>query len=249
MLSGGLVGLVLHLEHNGDILRIVLIVAEDEVALGATGGVVVLLEVSVREQGSHFPVERVAAVGLEGFADHLGGKACLQILVIVHLLLRDLQFGLVLLADIVLMEFGLLGSQLGRRTKLEEGCVQFRNLLVLGGDSGPDGQFLPVIHSVKLRLEIGNLAVFSEDGLFLLEQFRLVLLLRRHGLRLLLGLILRVQFFQPALDFSIEFGPADLGNDGSVVGLVDSENTPAFGAFKFVHICALFWFVHFRLIH
>ena len=48
----GVVGLVLHLEHDGDDLVALLIeVAEDEVALGALHHLVVLLEVGAGEGG------------------------------------------------------------------------------------------------------------------------------------------------------------------------------------------------------
>ena len=113
MLSGRLVHLILHLKHDGDILHAVLEIPEDEVALAAERSIVVLLEVSVREHGPHLSVEHVAAVRLEGFADHLGGHPGFQVLVVVDLLLRYLQLGLVLLTDIVLMKRRLLGSQLG----------------------------------------------------------------------------------------------------------------------------------------
>ena len=236
MLGGRLVHLVLHLEHDGDVLHPVLEIAEDEVALAAERGVIVLLEIGVREHGPHFPVEHVAAVRLEGFADHLGGHPGFQVLVVIDLLLRHLQFGLVLLADIVLVKRRLLGGKLGRGTQLKDGSVQVRDFLVLGGDSGPDGQLLPVALRRHLFLEAGDLPFLRQDRLVLLEQLRLVRLLRRHGLRPLLGLILRMQLGQPALDLGVEFGPADLGDDGSIVGLIDREDTSALGAFQFVHL-------------
>ena len=236
MLGGRLVHLVLHLEHDGDVLHPVLEIAEDEVALAAERGVIVLLEIGVREHGPHFPVEHVAAVRLEGFADHLGGHPGFQVLVVVDLLLRHLQLGLVLLTNNVLVERRLLGRKLGRRPQLEDGRVQVRNFLVLGGNSGPDGQLLPIALCGHLLLEAGNFPFLRQNRLVLLEQLRLVRLLRRHSLRPLLGLILRMQLGQPALDLGVEFGPADLGNDGSVIDLIDREDTSALGAFQFVHL-------------
>ena len=141
------------------------------------------------------------------------------------------------------MKRRLLGRQLGRGTQLEDGRVQVRDFLVLCGDSGSDGQLLPIALRRHLLLEAGNLPLLRQDGLILLEQLRLVRLLRRHGLRTLFGLILRMQFGQPALDLGVEFGPADLGNDGSIVGLIDREDTSAIGAFQFVHIGVVFFVI------
>ena len=64
-------------------------------------------------------------------------------------------------------------------------------------------------------------------------------LLRRNGLRFLLGLELRVQFGNPTPHLGVKLIPADLGNDGSIIGLVDREDTSALGAFQFVHIVYL----------
>ena len=47
MLSGSRVCLILHLKHNGDIFRIIVIVPEDKVTLAPTAGIIVLLEVGV----------------------------------------------------------------------------------------------------------------------------------------------------------------------------------------------------------
>ena len=72
--------LVLHLEHDRDDLVPGLIaLAEDEVALGAVGSVVVLLEVGMRERRSAQLIELSLAVLLEGLAHHLGGEARLHI--------------------------------------------------------------------------------------------------------------------------------------------------------------------------
>ena len=108
---------------------------------------------SKSEHGPHLSVEHVAAVCLKGFADHLGGHPRFQVLVVVDLLLCHLQLGLVLLTDIILVERRLLGRQLGRRPELEDRSVQVRDFLVLRGDSGPNGQFLPIALRRNLLLE------------------------------------------------------------------------------------------------
>ena len=73
---GGVVGLVLHLKHDGDDLVALLVeVAEDEVALGALHHLVVLLEVGAREGRRAQAVELDLAVLLQRLAEHLRGKA------------------------------------------------------------------------------------------------------------------------------------------------------------------------------
>ena len=73
---GGVVGLVLHLEHDGDDLVALLVeVAEDEVALGALHHLVVLLEVGAREGRRAQAVELDLAVLFQRLAEHLRGKA------------------------------------------------------------------------------------------------------------------------------------------------------------------------------
>ena len=61
--------------------------------------------------------------------------------------------------------------------------------------------------------------------------------------RLLTGFFLLMQFRNPALDLSVKLGPADLGNDGSVVGFVDLEHTSALGAFQFMHKLVIYLLV------
>ena len=73
VLSGGGIGLVLHLEHDADHLSAVVVhLPEDEISLCAPAGVVVLLEVGVLESCCPEFVEFVLAEAFEGFADHLG---------------------------------------------------------------------------------------------------------------------------------------------------------------------------------
>ncbi len=80
MLGDRGVVLVLHLEHDGDDLVTGLVaLAEDEVAIGAVGSVVVLLEVGMRERRGAQLIELSLAVLLEGLAHHLGGQAGLHV--------------------------------------------------------------------------------------------------------------------------------------------------------------------------
>ena len=71
--------LVLHLEHDGDDLGAVALLAEDEVALAALARVVVLLKVRIGERRHTQAVELRLAVLLERLAHHLGGKANLHV--------------------------------------------------------------------------------------------------------------------------------------------------------------------------
>ena len=107
MLGSGGVGLVFHLEHDGDVLHAVDMVAEDEVALCASAGVVVLLEIGVGVDAATDAVELRAAMDLEALADHLGRHSGLQVLVIIHLLLLLLEAPLIVLLQGILADGGL----------------------------------------------------------------------------------------------------------------------------------------------
>ena len=100
-----IVGLVLHLEHDGhDLVALLVAFAEDEVALRALGRVVVLLEVRARKRGGADLVELGLAVLLQRLAHHLGGQARLHVLVALDLA--------VLVGDDVVLGFELDGQLL-----------------------------------------------------------------------------------------------------------------------------------------
>ena len=105
------VGLVLHFEHDRDVFHALVVVAEYEIALASSGGVIVLFEICVREQGTHASVEDVAAVGLEAFTHHFCGHADLHVLVVIDLFLRNLELRLIFLPDAVLLELRLAHHQ------------------------------------------------------------------------------------------------------------------------------------------
>ena len=111
VLGGRLVLLVLHLEHDRDILDAIFIVAEDEIALAAFGGIVVLFEVGVGEHRTHLAVEYGAAVGLQALADHLGRQARLEVLEAFHLFFGESEFAFILVPQALFAELGFHGSQ------------------------------------------------------------------------------------------------------------------------------------------
>ena len=74
MLGGGLVRFVFHLEHNGNIFRSIIVIAEDEVSFGAVSNLVIFFEIGIGKERAH-AVELRAAVDLQGLAHHLGGEA------------------------------------------------------------------------------------------------------------------------------------------------------------------------------
>ena len=81
MLGRGLVVLVFHLEHNrNDLVAARVALAEDKVALGALGRIVILLEVRVRKCRHAQTVKLGLAVLFERLAHHLGGQADLHVL-------------------------------------------------------------------------------------------------------------------------------------------------------------------------
>ena len=81
MLGRGLVVLVFHLEHNrNDLVAARVALAEDKVALGALGRIVILLEVRVRKRRHAQTVKLGLAVLLKRLAHHLGGQTNLHFL-------------------------------------------------------------------------------------------------------------------------------------------------------------------------
>ena len=81
MLGRSLVVLVFHLEHNrNDLVAARVALAEDKVALGTLGRIVILLEVRVRKRRHAQTVKLGLTVLLERLAHHLGGQADLHVL-------------------------------------------------------------------------------------------------------------------------------------------------------------------------
>ena len=81
MLGRGLIVLVFHLEHNrNDLVAARVALAEDKVALGTLGRIVVFLEVRVGKRRHAQTIELGLAVLLERLAHHLGGQADLHVL-------------------------------------------------------------------------------------------------------------------------------------------------------------------------
>lgn len=77
----GFVVLVFHLEHNrNDLVAARIALAEDKVALGALGRIVIFLEVRVRKRRHTQTVKLGLAVLFERLAHHLGGQADLHVL-------------------------------------------------------------------------------------------------------------------------------------------------------------------------
>ena len=218
VLGGCLIHLVLHLEHNGDVLDAILVVAEDEVALAASGRIVVLLEVGVGEHRPHLAVEDGAAVGFQALADHFGGQARLEILQALDLLFGNAH-------ACVGLELG----QLDVRAKLGNLRVlrlrRFQSALAL------------LEHSILQRLLVfANGGLEGGNLLVLLGQFSQMSLA---GLGLsgqLLGFLLLVQFLDAAIHLVVEFCVLDLVHDGSVVRFIHGKNISALGAFEFSHI-------------
>ena len=98
VLRGRLVELVLHLEHDGQkLVAVVIALAEDEVALGAAAGVVVLLKIRLWKSRHAQLVKLGQAVLFQALAHHLCGLFRLKILVKCDLIVLRPQLLLVLL--------------------------------------------------------------------------------------------------------------------------------------------------------
>ena len=127
MFRRGRVHLVLHLEHDGDILHAVFPVSEDEVPLGPFCHVVVLLEIGIRQNGAQQLVEQRRTVYFKRFTDHFGTHASFQILVIVNLFLLGLKLQFMLLLEFCRFGFSLEPFHLHVRLELADGIVPFLN--------------------------------------------------------------------------------------------------------------------------
>ena len=101
------------------------------------------------------------------------------------------------------------------------------------------GLFL-LFRRLKILLQLGDDQIFLVDILVFPVQFRLVLGRQLGLFHRLLGLMLPVQFLQPALKLGIELGSPDLTDDKGIVGLIDRENVSALGAFQFLHNVMVF---------
>ena len=96
VLGGGGVRLILHLEHDGHDLRAgIILVTEDEVALAARPGIVVLLEVGIGEGRGPQLVELDLTMLLKRLPHHLGGQLRLQVTQPLNLLVTILDLDLV----------------------------------------------------------------------------------------------------------------------------------------------------------
>ncbi len=112
-LGGRSVGLVLHLEHDGDdlgLLRLVFVIAEDEIALGARFGrdLVVLAEFAIGVSWQADAVEFVVAMLLQTLPNEFSGHLCLEVFVVIDLVLFGLDKRVVLIAGFLL--FQLIGA-------------------------------------------------------------------------------------------------------------------------------------------
>ena len=185
VLARGSIRLVLHLEHNGYILSAVfVVVTEDEVALAAGLGIIVLLEVGLRESHRTHLGELVHTVLLKRLTDHLRGHTRLQILVVVDLSILVLNSLLVRLLQGLLVKSGLLECEFV--LILEFGDLLILLSLVFGGLAALllDGKFKLGVVLVDLSLELGDLLILlGFKGSYLLVLLSLFLL----GLAALIG--------------------------------------------------------------
>ena len=253
-----LVGLVLHLEHDGDHFHALFVeLAVDVVALRAAARVVVLVELRVAERRGAQLVERHLAVLLQAFAEHLHGQLRLHVADALDLALAvrdELVFGLQLLGELGLM----LGAQalvfglglLARHAQLVALPLDGAQL-VFGGVLRLRGRQL-LLH-VERPVECGKPPLQLRDlGVALRSrrlgrglQFRDALLARgKVGLGLVAGLgqrqlhrllALRFHELRALLHGTGELRVAHLPHDVGEPRLVDLEHGPALRALDLVH--------------
>ena len=217
MLGGCLVVLVLHLEHDGYILHVILaLVAEDEIAFRTLHHFVVFLEISVREERPD-PSKLRSAMLLQRLTYHFRGQTQFHVLVVRYLLLHRFQ---------------LLGHLRAQRGQL----LIFLQILL--------GRFLPNLRyrqlflllrlrylrlqSLYLRLHLLLLQLLLSLHLLFL-QFLLRLYTRLFGL-LTNGLML-LQLMDTTRQLGLKLVVLDLIQQHRVVRLIHGKRTAAFGTF------------------
>ena len=122
MLGRGLIVLVFHLEHNrNDLVAARVALAEDEVAFGALGRIVVLLKIRVGKRRHTQAIELSLAVLLERLAHHLGRQAHLHVL-------QALNLFVLIANELVARALGLCKLELVRRLDLLLARIAHRQL-------------------------------------------------------------------------------------------------------------------------
>ena len=170
VLSGRLVHLVLHLEHDGDVFHTGLVVVPEYiVAFASTASIIVLLKQCTGKAQSTDLVELRLAVLFQRFTHHLGRKASFHLFVASKLLILESEETIT-----VSSEFGLFSGML----TLHRGdfSLQFSKSFVLLGLSQMDSCIFFGICSlflvIKLRLQADDLAILiAEFLLFLINSF------------------------------------------------------------------------------
>ena len=152
MLGGGGVGLVLHLEHDGDEFNSVRRLAEYKVALTARARVVVLFKVGVREGHHSHRVELCQTVLLEALADHLCRLPRLEVLQPLYFLVANPQLVALPLYEGVFVQLALLCLKL----KLGAQPIQLRMVRVPVLGIRPSADCLP---AAAVERQHGALAV------------------------------------------------------------------------------------------
>ena len=168
MLGGGGVGLVLHLEHDGDEFNSVRRLAEYKVALTARARVVVLFKVGVWEGHHSHRVELCQTVLLEALADHLCRLPRLEVLQPLYFLVANPQLVALPLYEGVFVQLALLCLKLKLGAQPIRLGSAVRELLFPILHRAYDSQLLRLLCSVELRAQLGQLlpAPFGSLALF-----------------------------------------------------------------------------------
>ena len=251
MLGRGLVHLVLHLKHNGNILRAVGIeIAEDKIALAAAARVVVLFKISVRIGAGADAVELDLAVLLQRLAHHLGAHARFQIFIVSDLLILALEQAVPLGQQLFFPEHLRAFQARDLRLQLQQLLVPLVLLLHAFAHSLLYGQLLLRLENLRFRLQA---ALERGDQLILRRRFvsaaihrladgevlfRVQLMdlppqigddavLFRLG-QLYGGILLPLQLL-------VEFPVPDLLLDGGIAVFVDRKHLAALRALDFFH--------------
>ena len=215
-------GYDLHLKEDGEQGQAVIrFLPEDEVALGAFDHLVVLFKIGVGE--GHHPdlVEGGQAVLLQAFADHLGGLAHLEILILLHFGLQAGHFRLVGFPHALLPD-------LGGLLFLDDLPAQGHDLRFFFLHGHLHGQFLFRAGGFRTLPQ-------AEDLLVLCGQLPLVLHSQLRQGVLPGGFHLAAEGGGTVRQLFLKLFIMHLGDDGGVAGLVHLEDFAAVGASDLVH--------------
>ena len=251
MLGSRCVRLVLHLEHDGDVLLLAHRVAEDKVAFAALRSVVVFFEVCVRHHRTQVLLEEHSAVLLECLAKHLGGHLSFEVLVELYFLIFGFDQLLIFASDLLFVECHLLRLQFGicfvLGNSLCHKCIEacdfslfaidgLLQAILFSEDSCLTLRVLHLLNALQFSTQFSKEAVLLLDFGSLSSKRLLELHLGLLFGKLLACGVLRTKFFFAFCNLCCKLLVLHLANDVCVVSLINCKHGTALWAFDLHHV-------------